>query len=85
MIIRFFFIFITLLCFAVQTEAHVDGFRNLTLRDGLPGMSVISLCEEPSGSVWIGTSNGIAFYNGMSVKTYALPLTPNRQPLYVLR
>lgn len=64
--------FIALLT-AFGVAARGDNMRWLTLRDGLPGMSVTTFCQDPSGKMWIGTSNGVALYNGISFRNYELP------------
>ena len=49
----------------------------LTIYDGLPGLTVTSIKEDPSGKIWIGTSNGISLFNGVSLKNYVLPRLHN--------
>lgn len=65
---------------AAEAGAQTGDLRWLTLRDGLPGMSVTSFCEDPTGKMWIGTSNGIALYNGITFHNYALPRLTDGQP-----
>ena len=49
-----------------------DGSKltNYTVEDGLPGNLVYMLHEDPQGSIWIGTSNGLARKNGDSFDVF---------------
>lgn len=80
MILRFIVGFAALTLTAMGLRAQ--DMRWLTLRDGLPGMSVTTLCEDPSGKMWIGTSNGVALYNGVTLRSYALPRQTDGQPSF---
>lgn len=73
---------ILMLCLISFTAAWAGGLRWLTLRDGLAGMSAMCLAEDRSGKMWIGTSNGISLYNGMSLKNYELPRTRTEEVNY---
>ncbi|WP_299785751.1 two-component regulator propeller domain-containing protein [Ramlibacter sp.] len=46
--------------------AHFDGkgFRNYTVKDGLPGNHVFMLHQAPNGDLWIGTNAGLARKKG---------------------
>ena len=39
-------------------------FRNFTTHDGLPGNFILAIEEDDSGSLWIGTNNGLSRFNG---------------------
>ena len=54
----------------------------LTLNDGLAGLSVTSLAEDPSGKMWLTTSNGVSLYNGTTLKNYAIPPTEEGLPTF---
>lgn len=42
--------------------SHFDGqdWRNYTVRDGLPSSHVFALYRDPDGTLWVGTSHGMA-------------------------
>ena len=42
--------------------AHYDGkkWHNYTMSDGLPGNHIFMLHQDPNGSLWVGTNNGVA-------------------------
>lgn len=63
-----------------HTAAMSNGLKWLTLRDGLAGISVTCFAEDPSGKMWIGTTNGVTLYNGLSMKTYSIPRIDGGQP-----
>lgn len=46
-----------------------DTFRWFLREDGLPGPFVAALDFDEKG-LWVGTSNGLSFYNGKSFNTY---------------
>jgi signal transduction histidine kinase/DNA-binding response OmpR family regulator len=65
LIIGFFFLQ-TLICFSVSTER----FLHFTEIDGLPRNITTCLEQDEYGYLWIGTSNGIARYDGKSFFNY---------------
>ena len=64
----------------MSAGAVADNLRGLTLRDGLAGMSVTRMAEDPTGKMWLATSNGVSLYNGQSFKNYTLPRQKNGLP-----
>jgi len=48
-------------------------YRHFTTFDGLPHESITALAQTPSGLLWIGTSNGLAVYDGAEFRTISLP------------
>lgn len=50
-----------------------EKLRQLTLHDGLAGVTVTAVKEDPSGKIWVATSNGVSLFNGVSLKNYPLP------------
>jgi len=66
---------ITFTLFAMLTSAK--GLRLQTLGNGLAGQSVTRLVEDPTGKMWMATSNGVSLYNGQSFKNYDLPRQKN--------
>lgn len=45
-----------------------ENFLNYTLEDGLPNKLVLSVREDPSGKIWIGTNEGLAIYDGNTIQ-----------------
>ena len=46
-------------------------FRNFTVKDGLPGNFILSLEEDKSGGLWIGTNNGLSRFNGKTFQNFS--------------
>ena len=53
---------------AVGTQAV--QFRRLSVADGLSNLTVLSLCQDHLGRIWIGTDEGINVFDGGSVKAF---------------
>ncbi len=71
--VHFYIIYsLLLLCFSVSLRAQ--EMQNLTLADGLSGMSVTDINETDDGLVWIATSNGVSLYNGYRLVRYPFPV-----------
>ncbi|MGN0283143.1 MAG: AraC family transcriptional regulator [Prevotella sp.] len=66
-------------CAATALAANI---RQLTLADGLAGLTVSDIEEDRSGLMWIATSNGISLFNGDRIRNYPLPKTQDKQPNY---
>ena len=47
-----------------KTNLKTLTFRNFTTHDGLPGNFILAIEEDDSGSLWIGTNNGLSRFNG---------------------
>ena len=72
---------ITTIVWHATTTLSAD-IHQLTLADGLAGLSVADIEEDRSGQMWIATSNGISLFNGDRIRNYPLPMTHDRQPNY---
>ena len=46
-------------------------FRNFTTHDGLPGNFILSIEEDNSGGLWIGTNNGLSMFNGKNFLNFS--------------
>lgn len=61
----------------VQTTNGIwryDGvnFKNFTVKDGLNGYSIWSICEDSNGHIWIGTRNtGLTRFDGNRFETFS--------------
>lgn len=70
-------------CFGRAFATGSDAlWRNITLRDGLAGLTVTDFAQDPTGMMWIATSNGITLFNGMSLFNYPLPRNDEGNPNY---
>lgn len=49
-----------------------NGWKNFTVRDGLPANHVFMLGRELGGQIWVGTSNGLARFDGQTFKTFGM-------------
>lgn len=49
-------------------------FRTFTPEHGLPSSQIQALGEDPSGRLWIGTTNGLASFDGHAFKAYVARL-----------
>jgi signal transduction histidine kinase len=49
----------------VPLQAQQFRFRNLRVRDGLPSNYITALAQDQKGRLWIGTSDGLAIFDGM--------------------
>lgn len=61
-----------IILFSTCVRANTS-LRQLTIENGLSGMTAVDAAEDPGGMLWIATSNGVSLFNGKSVKQYPLP------------
>lgn len=53
-------------------------FEHLTVADGLPEISVLSMLQDHLGYIWLGTQNGLVRYDGNKMTTFQYnPRNPN--------
>ena len=55
-----------------------------TTDDGLPSSRVVKICETISGTLWVSTTNGIAWYDGYHWIECDLELETSRKEGYML-
>ena len=62
------------------TKTHVSALiinggtmNQLTVADGLSGLSVINITEDKVGRLWLGTSHGVSVFDG--IHFYTVPIT----------
>jgi len=46
-------------------EAQTLHFHQLTVKDGLPHNSIITLAQDGKGDIWVATHNGLLRYDGL--------------------
>ena len=51
-------------------KMNINGFKNITIDDGLSQSTVYSLCQDSEGYMWIGTGEGLNKYNGHEFEVY---------------
>ncbi|GAA4339457.1 sensor histidine kinase [Flaviaesturariibacter amylovorans] len=61
-------------------QSVIEHYRLFTVRDGLPSNEVYRLHEDNYGYLWVGTSHGLARFNGASFQNFTgfgsgLPIT----------
>lgn len=61
------------------------GFRYFTSANGLPDDFVRTTCTDAKGNVWIGTRNGICFYNGKTFQRIDSSLKPPQNVSHIYR
>ena len=56
----------------VRVSAGLSNYRigSWQMRNGLPGETVIALSETSDGYLWIGTSTGLARFDGLGFRSY---------------
>jgi ligand-binding sensor domain-containing protein len=59
-----------------------DGktFTNFTTKDGLNSNCVLSMLQDHSGNIWLGTDNGLSRFDGKTF--YQIPITTNTNLFY---
>ena len=83
----FFFIIILFLssiyCYAqsgLPAELH---FNRLTVRNGLPEGTVLSIIQGKEGYIWMSTQQGLVRYDGYNARVYTMGIKdPNRMSIW---
>lgn len=68
------------LCMTSALPANVY-FKHLGKADGLPQISVISICQDELGRMWFGTLEGLSCYDGNSMTVHKPSLTDTKEIL----
>jgi len=55
----------------VYSLAHEAGYRNYTVKEGLPGNYILSINEGSDGNIWIGSNKGLTMFNGSTFLNYS--------------
>lgn len=61
---------ITFVCFSFGLKPVNPVFHRLTTEDGLSSAYVTSILQDRKGYIWIGTSEGLNRYDGISFQTF---------------
>lgn len=59
-----------LLIYVVSLANPGHNARTFNVRDGLPSNSISSIIQDDNGLIWIGTWNGLSFYDGYRFFTF---------------
>jgi ligand-binding sensor domain-containing protein/signal transduction histidine kinase/DNA-binding response OmpR family regulator len=59
-----------LLFFAVRASAQTISFSSLGIADGLSQNSVLAICQDKDGFIWLGTRAGLNRYDSYNFKVY---------------
>ena len=65
--------------FCLVLEAQTLHFHQLTVKDGLPSNSVIALCQDTKGMLWVATTNGLCRYNGERLEPLTIDGLPDKR------
>jgi ligand-binding sensor domain-containing protein len=64
-------LFFSCILFSQQKSSFPDPqFEYLTLNDGLPENTVLSILQDKFGYMWLGTHSGLVRYDGYTMKVY---------------
>lgn len=61
---------ILLIALCRQCGAQIADFKNYSVREGLLSNAVGALCQNSIGYLWIGTSDGVSVYDGLTFQNY---------------
>jgi ligand-binding sensor domain-containing protein len=71
---------------AASAESPGIHFEQLSLRDGLSQVTILSIHEDPQGHLWFGTEDGLNRYDGSSFTVYRHdPSDPSSLPADYVR
>jgi ligand-binding sensor domain-containing protein len=62
--------------------AQQYNFVNYTINDGLPNSNILSVLQDSRGFLWLGTTTGIASFNGENWQTHHKSLKIKPVPVY---
>lgn len=54
----------------ITADNNIFYFSNLNLKDGLSQLSVLKVCEDSKGYIWLATRNGLNRYDGENFVVY---------------
>ena len=62
-------LFLMLIVISLPQSVFAVYFRNLSVKDGLSQISVLSIRQDALGRMWFGTMEGLSIYNGKEMIT----------------
>ena len=65
--------FLLSICISSVSASQIiePRFENISIKDGLPENSAISIVQDHLGFMWFGTQNGLVRYDGYNMKVYS--------------
>jgi hypothetical protein len=73
-----FVLWAPMLTLAVAQDSEVIPHQVFTPREGLPGDYVNSMAQTADGLLWIGTSSGLAYFDGLRFRELTFPESVGR-------
>ncbi|MBR8536992.1 response regulator [Carboxylicivirga sediminis] len=69
---QIFLLSILLITHVLSAKESTDSlyFRNLRMKDGLPGSSISTIIQDSLDFIWIGTNDGLCRYDGENFKVF---------------
>jgi ligand-binding sensor domain-containing protein/signal transduction histidine kinase len=68
--VKIYLIFIVVCCFIQPVSAQETKFKRITVKEGLSQSTVNCMLRDRHGFMWIGTQDGLNFYDGYSFKVF---------------
>ena len=68
--LHIFFTILLSLSYIISINAQSTRFKRFSEEDGFPPSTVLSLHQDRTGFLWIGTTDGIYRYDGNTFKEY---------------
>lgn len=62
---------IFILCCLASSATDSDFIGNVTMRDGLCGENIYKIYRDHRGMIWLGTSDGMNSFNGVTLHSYS--------------
>jgi len=63
---------IFILCCLASSATDSDFIGNVTMRDGLCGENIYKIYQDHRGMIWLGTSDGMNSFNGVTLHSYSV-------------
>ena len=61
---------IAIVCSVLSGYAQSYYFKHLGIADGLSQVRITAVCQDKTGAVWLGSSEGLNRYNGNDVRLF---------------
>ncbi|MEI8099074.1 MAG: two-component regulator propeller domain-containing protein [Sediminibacterium sp.] len=79
-ILRFYIVSAIFMLLTICSTGQIIEFNHITNENGLSSNSVLAICQDAKGFIWLGTPNGLNKYDGSSIKTYYVNNSKNYPP-----
>ena len=61
---------IAIVCSVLSGYAQSYYFKHLGIADGLSQVRITAICQDKTGAIWLGSSEGLNRYNGNDVRLF---------------